>query len=70
MVLAGKAFFMVADAIYLFPEAQQRVVGFPASGASTQSSGFITAIDKNLSAKTHWLLGGVISWDGQLVVIS
>jgi iron complex transport system substrate-binding protein len=49
IVLAGKALFMVADAIYLFPEAGKRVV---ALGSTTQGTGnFIPLIDPTFSAK-------------------
>jgi molybdenum ABC transporter molybdate-binding protein len=50
IVLAGKALFMVADAIYMFPEAGQRVV---ALGSTQQGSGdFIPMIDANFKNKT------------------
>lgn len=49
IVLAGKALFMVADAIYLFPEAGERIV---ALGSTNQGSGnFIPLIDPTFSAK-------------------
>ena len=49
IVLAGKALFMVADAIYLFPEAGKRIV---ALGSTTQGIGnFIPMIDPTFSAK-------------------
>jgi iron complex transport system substrate-binding protein len=49
IVLAGKALFMVADAIYLFPEAGQRIV---ALGSTTQGTGnFIPMIDPTFDAK-------------------
>jgi iron complex transport system substrate-binding protein len=49
IVLAGKALFMVADAIYLFPEAGKRIV---ALGSTTQGSGnFIPMIDPTFDAK-------------------
>jgi iron complex transport system substrate-binding protein len=50
IVLAGKALFMVADAIYLFPEAGSNIV---ALGSTAQGSGnFIPMIDKTFSTKT------------------
>ncbi|RPH61892.1 MAG: molybdate ABC transporter substrate-binding protein, partial [Chloroflexi bacterium] len=49
IVLAGKALFMVADAIYLFPEAGKRIV---ALGSTVQGTGnFIPMIDPTFSAK-------------------
>jgi molybdenum ABC transporter molybdate-binding protein len=49
IVLAGKALFMVADAIYLFPEAGKRIV---ALGSTQQGSGnFIPMIDPTFSDK-------------------
>jgi molybdenum ABC transporter molybdate-binding protein len=49
IVLAGKALFMVADAIYLFPEAGKKIV---ALGSTTQGTGnFIPLIDSTFSAK-------------------
>ncbi len=49
IVLAGKALFMVADAIYLFPEAGKRIV---ALGSTVQGTGnFIPMIDSTFSAK-------------------
>ena len=49
IVLAGNALFMVADAIYLFPEAGKRIV---ALGSTTQGTGnFIPMIDSTFSAK-------------------
>jgi iron complex transport system substrate-binding protein len=50
IVLIGKALFMVADAIYLFPEAGNSIV---ALGATNQGSGnFIPMIDSTYSTKT------------------
>jgi iron complex transport system substrate-binding protein len=50
LVLTGKAFFMVMDALYLFPEASQRVVGLP---DTTQSkTDFYPVIDTNRAGKT------------------
>ena len=52
IVLAGKAFFMVLDALYLFPEAGQRVVGLP---EQTQSNtDFYPVIDPNRANKTFF----------------
>jgi molybdenum ABC transporter molybdate-binding protein len=49
IVLAGKALFMVADAVYLFPEAGKRVV---ALGSTQQgSSSFIPMIDSTFADK-------------------
>jgi molybdenum ABC transporter molybdate-binding protein len=49
IVLAGKALFMVADAIYMFPEAGARVV---ALGSTAQGSGnFIPMIDATFKSK-------------------
>jgi molybdenum ABC transporter molybdate-binding protein len=49
IVLAGKALFMVADAIYLFPEAGKKIV---ALGSTQQGTGnFIPMIDSTFSAK-------------------
>lgn len=43
VVLNGKALFMIADAIYLFPEAGERVIGY---GSTSQGSlSFIPVID-------------------------
>ncbi|MGD0019354.1 MAG: ABC transporter substrate-binding protein [Candidatus Limnocylindrales bacterium] len=50
IVIAGKALFMVADAVYLFPEASSRVV---ALGSTVQNKlSFIPAIDPNYGSKT------------------
>jgi iron complex transport system substrate-binding protein len=49
IVLAGKALFMVADAIYAFPEASNRIA---AMGSTSQSNGdFVSMIDENAAAK-------------------
>ncbi len=49
IVLTGRALFMIADAIYTFPEASQRIVGM---GQTAQGSGnFIKLIDPNYAAK-------------------
>ncbi len=49
IVMAGKAFFMVVDAMYLFPEAAQRIA---AIGASSQSiKNFFPLIDPAYAAK-------------------
>lgn len=49
IVLAGKALFMVADAIYAFPEAGKNIA---ALGSTAQGSGnFIPMIDSTFSAK-------------------
>jgi iron complex transport system substrate-binding protein len=50
MILAGKAFFMIADALYLFPGAGERIA---AMGIFQQdSTNFISFIDPNAAAKT------------------
>jgi len=50
IVLIGKSLFMVADAIYLFPEAGNSIV---ALGATNQGTGnFIPMIDQSFSTKT------------------
>jgi len=51
IVLTGKAVFMIADAIYTFPEAAQRIV---ATGNTTQGKGpsFIPMIDPAFDKKT------------------
>lgn len=50
IVLVGKSLFMVADAIYLFPEAGESIV---AIGATNQGTGnFIPLIDTNYDTKT------------------
>ncbi len=50
IVVTGKALFMVADAIYVFPEAGQRIV---AIGSTTQGTNdFIPMIDPNIDQKT------------------
>ena len=49
IVLTGRALFMIADAIYTFPEAGQRIVGM---GQTAQGSGnFVKLIDPNSAAK-------------------
>lgn len=49
IVLVGKALFMIADAIYTFPEASDRVV---ATGSTKQGSGdFVSIVDPNASQK-------------------
>ncbi len=49
IVLAGKALFMVADALYLFPEAAQRVV---AIGSTKQNKlDFIPVVDPTYASK-------------------
>jgi len=52
IVLAGKAFFMIVDALYLFPEAAGRVVGLP---DTTQSkTDFYPLIDPDRTNKTFF----------------
>ena len=49
IVIVGKAFFMVVDAVYLFPEASQRIA---AIGSSNQSSkNFLPVIDADYAKK-------------------
>jgi len=49
IVLVGKALFMIADAIYTFPDAMDKVV---ALGSTAQGSGdFVSMIDPNAKAK-------------------
>ena len=57
IVLAGKAFFMIVDAIYLFPEAGQRVVGM--HDTSQSKLDFMPLIDANMSNKTLFPGGDV-----------
>jgi len=51
IVVTGKALFMIADAIYAFPEAGQRIVAI----GSTNQSGhdFLPIIDANFAQKTQ-----------------
>lgn len=49
IVITGKALFMIADAVYLFPEAPQRIVGLGNAGQGT--SNFIRLIDPNYDTK-------------------
>ena len=49
IVLVGKALFMVADAIYLFPEAGQRIVAL--SSTQQGSGNFIPMINSTFNAK-------------------
>ena len=50
IVIVGKALFMVADAVYTFPEAGDKIA---AMGSTSQSQGnFIPLIDPNAAAKT------------------
>ncbi len=49
IVIVGKAFFMVVDAAYLFPEANQRLA---ALGSGSQSGkNFLSVVDANYAAK-------------------
>jgi iron complex transport system substrate-binding protein len=49
IVLAGRALFMIADALYMFPEAPERIA---ALGDTNQGAGnFISLIDPNYAAK-------------------
>lgn len=49
IVLAGKALFMIADAVYLFPQASSRIVALGKTGQG--SSNFIALIDPQFEAK-------------------
>jgi iron complex transport system substrate-binding protein len=50
IAIAGRALFMVADAVYLFPEASERVT---ALGSTVQNkAGFVPVIDPNYANKT------------------
>ena len=49
IVLTGKALFMVADAIYLFPEAGERIAGYASTAQG--SSSFIPLIDPKAKDK-------------------
>lgn len=50
IVIAGKALFMVADAVYLFPEASSRIVAIGKTAQMTLD--FVPAIDPNYKDKT------------------
>ena len=50
IVITGKAFFMIIDAIYMFPEAKQRVIGM--NDTSQNKLDFMPLIDSNMSTKT------------------
>lgn len=49
IVVTGKALFMIADAIYMFPEAGERIVGLGSAGQGTRN--FISLIDPNYDRK-------------------
>lgn len=49
IVAAGKAVFMITDALYLFPQARERVIGF-GRGAQT-SAPFLTLVDEQYPQK-------------------
>ena len=49
IVITGKALVMIADAVYTFPEAAQRIVGLGNAGQGT--SNFISLIDLNYAQK-------------------
>ncbi len=52
VVIAGRANFMLNDAVYLFPQAQERVVGLT---RAQQAQGFIQLIEPEANAKlTLW----------------
>jgi iron complex transport system substrate-binding protein len=50
IVVAGKAIFMVADALYLFPEAIDRVVTLPSGGQNVGE--FLSLVDPAFNDKT------------------
>ena len=50
IVVAGKAIFMVADALYLFPEATERVATLPSGGQSVGD--FLSLVDPAFNDKT------------------
>ena len=58
IVIAGKAVFMITDALYLFPEARQRVVAMPGSAVQFSSS-FLSLIDPAFSTDKTFLEGQV-----------
>ena len=58
IVIAGKAVFMITDALYLFPEARQRVVAMPGSAVQFSSS-FLSLIDPAFSTEKTFLEGQV-----------
>ncbi|MFZ5809496.1 MAG: ABC transporter substrate-binding protein [Chloroflexota bacterium] len=49
IVITGKALFMIADAVYIFPAAPQRIVGLGNAGQG--ASNFISLIDPEYEAK-------------------
>jgi iron complex transport system substrate-binding protein len=51
IVLAGKSLFMVADALYAFPEAAERVVALGSTGQGG-NEGFIPVVDPTYGSKT------------------
>lgn len=58
IVIAGKAVFMITDALYLFPEARQRVVAMPGSAVQFDTS-FLALIDPAFSTDKTFLEGQV-----------
>lgn len=53
ITVAGRANFIVVDALYLFPEAEERVVALPQAG-QTQSGSFIAVVDPAFEEKMHF----------------
>lgn len=51
IVVTGKALFMVADAIYAFPEAGQRIVAL--GGTAQNNNDFVAMVDANIDSKTR-----------------
>ena len=51
LVLGGKAVIMVADAVYLFPDAGRRVIAV--AGADQGLGVFLSAIDRDFPKKTR-----------------
>ncbi len=51
IVVAGKASLLVADALYAFPEAPQRVVALPQRLQTPAALDFLRLVDPNLDAK-------------------
>lgn len=51
IAITGKSFFMIADTIYLFPEAAERVA-ILSSGGQTAAGSFVAVVDPGYEAKT------------------
>lgn len=52
IAVAGKGIFMVADALYMFPEAKTRVTTLPRGGQSTND--FLSLVDPGYNQKTFF----------------